>query len=112
MKKFCLALDLVNNKKLIDEYIDHHKSVWQEVESSIIDSGIKKMEIYFVCDRLFMIIYVSEDFSFENKSKLDIKNKVVQKWEVLMSKYQKKLPNTNKNEKWRIMDKIYELVES
>ena len=70
------------------------------------------MEIYFVCDRLFMIIYVSEDFSFENKSKLDIKNKVVQKWEVLMSKYQKKLPNTNKNEKWRIMDKIYELVES
>jgi len=105
MKKFCLALDLVDNKKLIDEYINHHRSVWPEVESSIIDSGIEKMEIYSVCDRLFMIIHVS----FENKSKLDIKNKVVQKWEVLMSKYQKKLPDTKKNEKWKLMDKIYEL---
>ena len=27
----------------------------------------------------------------------------------LMSKYQKKLPNTKGNEKWKIMDKIYEL---
>ena len=52
MKKICLALDLVNNKELIDEYINHHKSVWPEVESSIIDSGIKKMEIYSVYDRL------------------------------------------------------------
>ena len=109
MKKICLALDLVNNKELIDEYINHHKSVWPEVESSIIDSGIKKMEIYSVYDRLFMIIYVNKDFSFENKSNLDAENKIVQKWEVLMSKYQKKLPNTNGNEKWKIMDKIYEL---
>ena len=109
MEKICLALDLVNKKELIDEYINHHRSVWPEVESSIIDSGIKKMEIYSIYDRLFMIIYVSKDFSFENKSKLDVKNKIVQKWEFLMSKYQKKLPNTNKNEKWRIMDKIYEL---
>jgi len=109
MEKICLALDLVNKKELIEEYINHHRSVWPEVESSIIDSGIKKMEIYYISDRLFMIIHVSKDFSFENKSKLDVKNKIVQKWEVLMSKYQKKLPNTNKNEKWRIMDKIYEL---
>jgi len=109
MEKICLALDLVNKKELIEEYINHHRSVWPEVESSIIDSGIKKMEIYCVYDRLFMIIHVSKDFSFENKSKLDVKNKIVQKWEVLMSKYQKKLPNTNENEKWRIMDKIYEL---
>jgi L-rhamnose mutarotase len=109
MKKFCLALDLVDNKKLIDEYINHHRSVWPEVESSIINSGIEKMEIYSVCDRLFMIIHVNKEFSFENKSKLDIKNKVVQKWEVLMSKYQKKLPDTKKNEKWKLMNKIYEL---
>ena len=109
MKKICLALDLVNKKELIDEYINYHKSVWPEVESSIIDSGIKKMEIYSIYDRLFMIIHVSKDFSFENKSKLEIKNKIVRKWEVLMSKYQKILPNTNKNKKWKLMDKIYEL---
>ena len=109
MKKFCLALDLVNNKKLIDEYLNHHKSVWPEVELSIINSGIEKMEIYSVCNRLFMIIHVNKEFSFQKKSRLDIKNKIVQKWEVLMSKYQKKLPNANKNEKWKLMDKIYEL---
>ena len=31
MNRFCLALDLVNDPKLIDQYIKHHINVWPEI---------------------------------------------------------------------------------
>jgi len=40
---------------------------------------------------------------------MDQHNPFVIKWEELMWKYQKKLPNTLAKEKWVLMDKIFEL---
>jgi len=105
--KYCLALDLVNDSKLIKEYDKYHKSVWPEVLKSIKKSGINKMEIYRVKNRLFMIIETRLDFSFENKRKIDKKNKKVLKWEKIMSKYQQKIPNSKPDEKWSLMKKIF-----
>ena len=56
MNRFCLALDLVNDPILIDQYIKHHNNVWPEIIDSIKDSGILDMQIFHVADRLFMII--------------------------------------------------------
>ena len=36
-----------------------------------------------------MIINVEPDFSFEKKTELDLANPIVQKWETLMSTFQK-----------------------
>ena len=64
MKRYCLALDLVNDPLLIDQYKAHHQKVWPEIIKSIKDSGILDMQIYHLADRLFMIIEVKEGFSF------------------------------------------------
>lgn len=109
MSRYCLALDLVNDPFLIDQYLEHHKKVWPEIIESIKDSGIESMEIYHVADRLFMIIEVNEDFNFEKKNKMDRQNPYVIKWEELMSTYQKKLPIAEPNEKWILMEKIFDL---
>ena len=109
MKRFCYALDLVDDEKLIQEYIQHHNNVWPEIQKSILDSGILFMEIYAVGNRLFMITDVSDEFSLEKRSQEDTKNKIVQKWENLMWSYQKPLPFSKKEEKWVIMKKIYSL---
>jgi len=78
MKRFCYALDLVDDIKLIEEYIEHHNHVWPEIQQSILDSEILSMEIYLVGNRLFMITDVSNEFSLEKRSDNDTKNKIVQ----------------------------------
>jgi L-rhamnose mutarotase len=109
MKRFCFALDLKNNDQLIREYEDYHKKVWPEVVSSIRDSGIEQMQIYRFGNRLFMIMEVNDDFSFEKKSLSDSNNEKVQEWEKLMWKFQQAVEGAGKNEKWVRMEKIFEL---
>jgi L-rhamnose mutarotase len=109
MKKFCLALDLKDDLNLISEYEAYHKSIWPEVEASIKDSGIEKMEIYRTGNRLFMIVQAVDSFSFESKGAMDVANEKVQEWEQLMWKYQQALPGSNPGEKWILMDKIFSL---
>ena len=108
MKKHCLALDLKDDPELIAAYEEYHRNVWPEVLQSLSDSGIQNMEIYRISNRLFMIIEVANDFSFEKKAKLDEGNVKVQDWEVLMWEYQQALPIAKPGEKWLPMDKIFE----
>ena len=109
MRKYCYALDLKNDPKLIREYEEYHKQVWPEILISIKESGIIDAEIYRVENRLFMITEVNDDFSFEKKRKMDNENEKVQKWENLMWKYQQTLPGTKDSEKWRLMERIFKL---
>src|SRR4051812_631428 len=105
MKKYCLALDLVDDPALIAEYEKYHQNVSPEITASIKDAGVLNMEIYRVGNRLFMIMETEDDFSFEKKNQMDSSNVKVQEWEQLMWKYQKALPTAKKGEKWIIMDR-------
>ena len=107
MKRYALALDLVDDAQLISEYEEYHKKVWPEILKSIKDSGISKMEIYRIANRLFMIVEAEDAFSFEKKKVIDASNPKVQEWETLMWKYQQALPNAKKGEKWLLMEKIF-----
>ncbi len=108
MNRYCLALDLVDDEKLIAEYEAYHRQVWPEVLKSIHDSGIQLMEIWRFANRLFMIMEVNDSFSFAAKDAADAVNPKVQEWEQLMSKYQQVIPGTRKGEKWVLMDKIFQ----
>jgi L-rhamnose mutarotase len=111
MKRYCLALDLVDDPSLIAEYQHWHKAEngWPEIEKSIKDSGIIDMQIYQVGNRLFMIMETEESFSFERKAEMDAANPKVQEWEQLMWKFQQPLPWASAGEKWVLMNKIYQL---
>lgn len=109
MKRYCLALDLVDDPELIEEYEYWHRNGWPEIRESIIDSGIREMEIYRTGNRLFMIVEAEGDFSFERKSELDAANSKVQEWESMMWKFQKSLPWAREGEKWIMMKQIFQL---
>lgn len=109
MQKFCLALDLKDDEALIAEYEKYHTGVWSEIRESITSSGITRLDIYRVSNRLFMIIEATDDFSFEKKSAMDAVNAKVQEWENLMWKYQQALPTAKPGEKWMLMKKIFEI---
>jgi len=109
LKRYCLALDLKEDSKLIAEYEAYHKQVWPEIIKSIKDAGIEMLDIYRTGNRMFMIIEANDDFSFEKKAAMDAGNSKVDEWEKLMWKFQQTLPWAKNGEKWILMDKIFEL---
>jgi L-rhamnose mutarotase len=111
MKRYCLALDLVDDPKLIEEYEHWHKAEngWPEIKKSISDAGITDMQIYRTGNRLFMIMETTDDYSGEKKAEMDAANPKVQEWEKLMWKFQQPLPWAKEGEKWILMDKIFQL---
>ena len=109
MKRFALALDLIDEPALIAEYEAYHQAVWPEIKKSILDSGIINMQIYRTGNRLFMIMETEDGFSFDRKAAMDESNTKVQQWEQLMWKFQQALPGSKPGEKWVLMDNIFEL---
>lgn len=109
LQRYCLALDLKDDPRLIAEYDEYHKKVWPEVLQSLKDAGIEKMEIYRAGNRLFLIIEANESFSLEKKKRMDAANPKVQEWEQLMWKYQTALPQANPGEKWTLMRQVFQL---
>lgn len=107
--RYCLALDLIDDPKLIADYEQYHKKLRPEIEASIRESGITEMEIYRIGNRLFMIMETDETFSFEAKAAADAANPKVQEWEALMWTYQQALPMAKPGEKWVIMDQIFKM---
>ena len=108
-RRYCLALDLKDDPQLIAEYEKHHKKIWPEITGSIKEAGIEDLEIYRVGTRLFMIMEVNDNFSFESKAKTDRENPRVQEWEQLMWKFQQPVPSARAGEKWVLMEKIFKL---
>lgn len=109
MDRYCLTLDLKDDASLIAEYEAWHQHVWPEIIESIRSSGIESMQIYRFSNRLFMIMEVNEEFSFEKKSAADAANQKVQEWENMLWKYQQAIPGVKEGEKWILMDKIFDL---
>ena len=107
--RYCFALDLKEEERLIQEYEQWHKNVWPEVLRSIKNADIESLEIYRVYNRLFMIMETGKNFSFEAKSSADKNNLKVQEWERLMWNYQQPLPFAKPGEKWVLMNKIFSL---
>jgi L-rhamnose mutarotase len=110
MNRYCLALDLVNDAGLIEEYEAYHKNIWPEIRQSIFDSGIIAMSIYRAGNRLFMIMETGDNFSFDRKAAMDESNQRVQEWENLMWKYQQAIPVAKPGQKWVLMEKIFEIA--
>ncbi|MBS1810791.1 MAG: L-rhamnose mutarotase [Acidobacteria bacterium] len=109
MKRYCLALDLKDDPKLIAEYEAHHQHFPLEITKSIRDSGVTDMQIFRIGNRMFMMIEANDDFSFAGKAEMDAANPKVQTWEALMWQYQQALPWAQPGEKWMLMERIFKL---
>jgi L-rhamnose mutarotase len=113
MKRYCLALDLIDDPQSIAEYEHWHKKEnWRpEIGESITGAGITSMELYRTGNRLFMIMETDDTFTFEKKAAMDNANPKVQDWENFVWKFQQPLPWAAAGEKWVLMEKIFELYE-
>jgi L-rhamnose mutarotase len=108
-RRYCLTLDLRDDPRLIAEYKRHHERIWPEITASLKQSGIEDAEIYLLGTRLFMILEVSDEFSFEAKARAEEANPKVREWEDLMWRFQRPLPQAQPGEKWLLMERIFKL---
>jgi L-rhamnose mutarotase len=109
MIRYCFAVDLKDDPQVIAAYEQYHQAVWPEIIKSIKEADIKVMDIYRVANRLFMIMEVGNDFSFEKKAAMDANNEIVVQWEQMLWDYQQALPTAKPGEKWVLMQQIFSL---
>jgi L-rhamnose mutarotase len=111
MQRFILFLDLKDDPELIREYERYHESIPVEIQESILASGIESMKMFRFENRLCMEILANNEFTFAYKNEMDTNNPVIQKWENLMSKYQKTIPGTPEGVKWVLAHSIFSLTK-
>lgn len=108
-QRYCLALDLKDDPRLIAEYKKQHERIWPEITQSLKEAGIEDLEIYLLGTRMFMVMEAGEGFSFAAKAEADRGNVKVQEWEQLMWRFQQALPGAAPGEKWILMERIFKL---
>lgn len=110
-KRYCKTLQLVNDPALIEAYKKVHAPgmAWPEITQGMKDVGILDMEIYIHENRLFMIMDTVADFDHEQAMK-ELANKPRQsEWEAYVSRFQGTGEGATANEKWQLMERIYEM---
>ena len=109
--RYCFALDLIDDERLIAEYVHYHKPdiIWPEIVEGIKACNILEMNIYLAGNRLMMMLETNEDFNlvrdFERMGTLSRQKD----WAELMLTLQKQLPFAKQNEHWLKMNHIFNL---
>lgn len=109
MKRYCQTLKLRNDEELIEAYIAEHRNVWPEIQQGIREVGILDMQIYIHDNLLFMIVDTVDGFDWTKDNARLAHLPRQAEWERYMARFQDAEENAASNEKWVLMDKIFEL---
>ena len=82
-------------------------SVWPAVIEHIRARGVESMEIWQRGDRLFMIVEAAEDYPRLDSSLANRQED--ERWEALMWRFQRSLPDAGAGEKWAPLRRIFKL---
>ncbi len=110
-KRYCKTLKLKDDPQLIQEYIKVHSmgNAWPEITKGIKETGILDMEIYLHGNQLFMIMETVPGFDHE-KAMRELAEKPRQaEWEAFVSRFQVSGEDATADEKWQLMERIYEM---
>jgi len=113
-KRYCKTLKLHDDPALIEKYKKAHGigMVWPEIKKGMKDVGILDMEIYIHGTTLFMIMDTVADFDHESAFKKLATLPRQAEWEAHMSQFQVSSAEASADEKWQLMERIFELDQS
>ena len=110
-KRYCKTLALKDDPQLIEDYKKVHApgACWTEITQGMKEVGILDMEIYIDGSHLFMIMDTVPDFDHE-KAMAELATKPRQgEWEAYVSRFQRTSEDASADEKWHLMERIFEL---
>lgn len=107
MKRYCQALNLVDDEAMIAKYCEAHAHVWPEIIEGQRQVGIIDMQIYRLGTSLFMICDTVDDFDWNrDMARLSTMPRQAE-WEAYVSQFQGCSPEARSDEKWQIMERIF-----
>ena len=111
LQRFCFTLDLREDPEKISEYLYWHEKnhIWKEIPEGIKAVGILTMEIYRVGNRLFMLMEAGPEFDFARDMDRLATLPRQMEWEAFVSQFQKSQAGEKSVEKWKLMERIFEL---
>ena len=109
-RRLCFMLDLVDDATLIAEYEARHApgAAPSPVIDDIVATGFVDMEIWRTGNHCVMIAEVADDFP---RARGADAQKIVDRWEAKMGRYQQPLAHAAPGEKWVGMTRIFALEE-
>lgn len=112
-KRVVQTLDLKDDPKLVAEYQHWHsrEGIWPEILQGIKDSGVLEMEIYLLGTRLFMIVELAADDSWDEVMARMGAGPRQAEWEAFVSRFQRANPAAGSAEKWQRMERIFHVYE-
>ena len=110
MKTYAMALDLIDDPEVIEEYKEHHRHVWPEVKQGLKKIGISEMKIFLTGCRLFMFLRTEDEFDLEKdfQSYTDTSPRA-RMWDDLMRNFQQKIPSAKIEDWWVPMEEVFNL---
>ena len=108
MRRYCQTLTLVDDEELIKKYVEVHQHVWPEIIEGQHQVGILSMEIYRTGRQLFMICDTVDDFDWERDMARLATLPRQAEWEAYVAQYQGCDPNAKSDEKWTLIEKIFD----
>ena len=110
MKHYGMTLQLKDDRRAIDRYLEHHRAVWPEVERGLRSIGIQRMMIWRLERRLFMHMETVDDFDpARDFARYEAETPRAAEWQRLMESLQEPVPEAKPGEWWAEMQRVYEL---
>lgn len=110
-KRYCQTLELRDDPAMIEQYVEVHRHVWPEVVAGQREVGIISMEIYRRGRSLFMIMDTVPEFDFDRDMARLATLPRQAEWEAYVSKFQGCAANARSDEKWQLMEMIFDSKE-
>ena len=99
-----LTANLVNDPKLQQEYLNYHKTQfeqWPEVAQGFCNASFQQLLVFKNGRQLMLIISIPKGKTLDELNPLTTKNNPrVDEWNKLMAKYQEGIEGTKKGETW------------
>ena len=111
MSRHVLAVDLKDDPRIVERYVDHHRRVWPEVLRSLRAAGLRGMEIFVIGRRLVMIVETDGNGDYEAIfARHAASHPRVAEWEALMKSMQQPIPDASPGEWWAPMRPVFRLT--
>jgi L-rhamnose mutarotase len=105
-----LTVNLKDDPGVIDTYRRYHADVWPEVQSSLREHGVQRMDIHLLGRQLVMVVEMRDgrDYRSAFQSHAASSQRVAE-WERLMKSLQEPSPEARKGEWWAVMEPVFHL---
>lgn len=110
-KELVFVVNLVNDEKKVQEYLNYHKKIWPEVEAGFKKAGYKKITLYRFNKSIVMIVTVPENADLNRMGQVaESYSEKCKDWNQLMSQYQVGVAGVAPGQKWAQTEEIYSFI--